>query len=67
MQRLEVSGAVRLIYRSLGVKGLIMYSTFELGKCIGYGLDGPGIEPRCGRDFAQPPRPALGPTHLPVQ
>ena len=23
MQRLEVSGAVRLIYRSLGVKGLI--------------------------------------------
>jgi len=24
MQRLEVSGAVRLIYRSLGVKGLIM-------------------------------------------
>ena len=25
MQRLEVSGAVRLIYRSLGVKRLIMY------------------------------------------
>jgi len=25
MQRLEVSGAVRLIYRSLGVKGLIQY------------------------------------------
>jgi len=24
MQRLEVSGAVRLIYRSLGVKGLIL-------------------------------------------
>jgi len=24
MQRLEVSGAVRLIYKSLGVKGLIM-------------------------------------------
>ena len=24
MQRLEVSGAVRLIYRSLGVKGLIV-------------------------------------------
>jgi len=24
MQRLEVSGAVRLIYRSLGVKGLII-------------------------------------------
>jgi len=25
MQRLEVSGAVRLIYRSLGVKGLIWW------------------------------------------
>ena len=25
MQRLEVSGAVRLIYRSLGVKGLTAY------------------------------------------
>jgi len=25
MQSLEVSGAVRLIYRSLGVKGLISY------------------------------------------
>ena len=25
MQRLEVSGAVRLIYRSLGVKGLRQY------------------------------------------
>ena len=25
MQRLEVSGAVRLIYRSLGVKGLILH------------------------------------------
>jgi len=24
MQRLEVSGAVRLIYKSLGVKGLIV-------------------------------------------
>jgi len=25
MQRLEVSGAVRLIYKSLGVKGLNLY------------------------------------------
>jgi hypothetical protein len=28
MQRLEVSGAVRLIYRSLGVKGLNGISSF---------------------------------------
>ena len=27
-----------------------------------YGLDGPWIESRRGRDFMHPPRPALGPT-----
>ena len=27
-----------------------------------YGLGGPGIKSRCGRDFPQPPRPALRPT-----
>jgi hypothetical protein len=27
-----------------------------------YGLDGPGIESRWGRDFPHPFRPALGPT-----
>ena len=27
-----------------------------------YGLDGPGIESRWGRDFSHPSRPALGPT-----
>ena len=37
MQRLEVSGAVRLIYRSLGVKGLInshkKYSVHDHESC----------------------------------
>ena len=28
------------------------------------GLDGPGIESRCGRDFPHPSRPALGPPSL---
>ena len=28
MQRLEVSGAVRFIYRSLGVKGLIVSTNY---------------------------------------
>jgi hypothetical protein len=33
----------------------------------GYGLDGPGIEFRWGRDFSHTSRPALGPTQPPVQ
>ena len=33
----------------------------------GYGLDGPGIESRWGRDFPHLSRPALGPTQTPVQ
>lgn len=32
-----------------------------------YGLDGLGIEPRCGGVLPHPPRPALGPTQPPIQ
>jgi len=32
-----------------------------------YGLEGPGIESRWGRDFSQLSRRALGPTHPPIQ
>jgi hypothetical protein len=32
-----------------------------------YGLEGPGIESRWGRDFLHQSRPALEPTQLPVQ
>ena len=32
-----------------------------------YGLDRPGIESRCGRDFPHPSRPVLRPTLPPVQ
>ena len=43
----------------------------ELGSVVGieirYGLDGPGIESRWGRDFPHLSRPALGPTQTPVQ
>ena len=36
-----------------------------VGIATGYGLDGPGIESRWGRDFPHLSRPALGPTqHL---
>jgi hypothetical protein len=38
----------------------------SVGIATGYGLDGPGIEPRQGRDFPHLSRPALGPTQPPV-
>ena len=38
-----------------------------VGVVTGYGLDGPGIESRWGRDFLHLSRPALGPTQPPVQ
>jgi hypothetical protein len=39
----------------------------SVGIATGYGLDGPGIESRWGRDFSHTFRPALGPTQPPVQ
>ena len=37
------------------------------GIVTGYGLDGPGIESRWGRDFLHLSTPALSPTQSPVQ
>ena len=39
----------------------------SVGIATRYGLDGPGIESRWGRDFPHPSRPALRPTQPPVQ
>jgi len=39
----------------------------SVGIATGYGLDGPGIESRCWRDFPHLSRTALGPTQPPVQ
>jgi hypothetical protein len=39
----------------------------SVGIATRYGLDGPGIESRWGRDFPHPSRPALGLTQPPIQ
>jgi hypothetical protein len=39
----------------------------SVGIATCYGLNVPGIESRCGRDFPYPSRPVLGPTQPPVQ
>jgi hypothetical protein len=39
----------------------------SVGIATGYGLDGPGIESRWGRDFSHTSRPVLRPTKPPVQ
>jgi len=39
----------------------------SVGTATRYGLDGPGIESRWGREFSHLSRPALGPTQPPIQ
>jgi hypothetical protein len=39
----------------------------SVGIVIDYGLDGPGIKSRSGRDFSHMSRQVLGPTQPPVQ
>ena len=61
--------------RSIGKRiFVIAYSTIwvsgpgsSVGIATGYGLDGPAIESRWGRDFLHLSRPALGPTQPSVQ
>ena len=44
-----------------------VYCSSSVGIAIAYGLDGPGIESRWGRDFPHLSRPALRSTQPPVQ
>jgi len=54
-------------------KNYSIYCTINVGRDISvgiatrYGLDGSGIESRCGRDFTHPSRLALGPAQPPIQ
>jgi len=61
-------------YYGLDTMAIIMTSAFynsrpgsSVGIATGYGLDGPRIESRWGRDFPHLSRPALRPTQPPVQ
>jgi hypothetical protein len=54
-------------YLILGFEIIHKGSGSSVGITTGYGLDGPGIESRWGRDFSQTSRPALRPTQSPVQ
>jgi len=45
---------MRLFIRSVGRDSAVDVATRQ-------GLDGPGIDSRCGRDFPHPSKPALGP------
>jgi len=58
---------------SLNKKGSFIEGAFLILLCInavtvatGYGLDGPGIEFRCGQDSPHPSRPALWSTQPPL-
>jgi hypothetical protein len=46
---------------------IISVSSILVGIATRYGLEGPGIESRWGRDFPHPSRPALGSTQPPVK
>ena len=52
---------------SIGVNKYIVSHHSVVFIATGYGLDGPGIESRWGRDFPHLFNPALGPTQPSVQ
>jgi len=51
----------------VNIRGYTVDRDSSVGIATGYGLDGPRIESRWGRDFPHPPRPGLGPTQPHMQ
>jgi hypothetical protein len=56
---------LNLLYIIIVLKGRSRDSS--VGRAARYGMDGPGIKSRWGRDFPHLSRPALGPTQPPIQ
>jgi hypothetical protein len=52
---------------SIGMVNVNVGRDSSVGTGTRYGLNCPGIESRCGRDFSHPSIPALGPTQTPTQ
>ena len=63
MQKTAELGTAHVVRKGLHCRGRVS----SVGIATRYGLDGPGIESRWGRDFPHPSRPTLGPTQQPVQ
>ena len=58
---------VRIKVRVNVLNSLISGRDSSVGMANRYGLDGPGIESRWGREFLHPSRPPLGPSQAPIQ
>jgi hypothetical protein len=68
-QGTATSGHGHLVYKTDFnlLPGILVGRDNSVGVATRYGLDGPGIEPRCRRDFPHESRSALGPTQPPIQ
>jgi hypothetical protein len=69
---LDILYIIYFIYILYCIINLLLYYIFmwpgsSVDIVTAYGLDGPGIESRWGRDFPHLSRPAMRPTQPPVQ
>jgi hypothetical protein len=53
---------IQIRHHTLGLSGPVS----SVGIATDYGMDGPVIESRWGRDFSHKSRPVLGPTQPPL-